>query len=104
MNPEGRRNDVTNEKDLDWFRQQREQEALRNSYVETYADSETDISFYAIESFDVAFCLECAEETEILEEVNISFDEDSAGNLGAEIIRLKIPRRYCRECLSGVTL
>lgn len=95
---------MADDKDLDWFRHQRQQEALRNAYVETYADSETDIPFYAIESFDLAFCLECAEETEVLEEVEILFNEEDAGELEVEVVRLKKPRRYCRECLAGIAL
>lgn len=89
---------------LDWFQAQRRLEALKDAFVQTYADSVTEIQFYAVESFDTFFCEECQDETEILEEVEVKFAEESIGGLRAEILRLRSPRRYCRECLSAISL
>ena len=89
------------EKEGDWFRRNREEQALREAFVSTYADEEDRI-FYAVDTLDTRFCDSCRDETETAEEVSISFQEAPDRELLAIISRLKKPRFMCRECLTFI--
>ena len=95
---------MSNNNHEDWFIKQRRDQALREAYIGEYADASSDVPFYAIESFDTHYCEDCEDDTEILEEIKVSFSENPLGDVIVNIKRIRNPRIYCRECLTGIEL
>lgn len=88
----------------DWFQEHHREQALRDAFIYTYADADTDQQFYAVDTLDTTHCPECNEDVEMVEEVEVSFMGEPGGLLRAEIARLRDPRLFCRECLTAVEL
>lgn len=88
------------EEESDWFRASREQHALQDAFVSIYRDERHGTVFYGIDTFDPAFCSQCAETTEMVEEVTVVFVETEKSETIAEVKRMKCPRILCRECLT----
>ena len=87
----------------DWFLRQRQEQALTDAFIYTYADTETEQTFHAIDTFDTTYCHDCHEETEMIEEIRVSFMGEVGGQeMHAQIHRLRHPRIFCRECLSAI--